>query len=179
MTRGGGGWTAVFAGRNGSPNVFQHFDSATYEAACTDAASRCLRRAPGSLAVNGSQLAVACGEAMVSFPMTDAVRDWLVSGTRAGWAPLEPSALTGGVASLPNALWTGADSKESFIFTRDQVPAATFASSYANHAGYDYCAAPSTRARWSASSIATRRSGSFPSHRGPAHRPSTRTTGTD
>src|SRR6516225_5990608 len=48
MNTDGGGWTAVFSGLNGSPNVFDHFDTG-YAGICTDPANRCLRRAPTSI----------------------------------------------------------------------------------------------------------------------------------
>ena len=70
MTSDGGGWTAVFAGRNGSTNVFDHFDTG-YAGTADDPGTRYLRRAPGTL--HDGEFAVSCASAMVKFPVTAAV----------------------------------------------------------------------------------------------------------
>src|SRR5205807_6916758 len=68
MTTDGGGWTAVFAGRNGSTNVFDHFDTG-YAGTADDPGTRYLRRAPGTL--HDGEFAVSCASAMVKLPVTD------------------------------------------------------------------------------------------------------------
>jgi len=140
MTSDGGGWTAVFAGRNGSPNVFDHFDIGSYTGTTTDPATRYLRRAPAAFG-GAPELAVSCGAAMVSFALTEPVRAWLISGTQGGWATLsQPRVLRGTVANVPNGLWTGSTGSASFIFARNQGGGGnTFAASYANGTGFDYC----------------------------------------
>jgi len=139
MTTDGGGWTAVHAGRNGSVNVFDHFDAGAYDGICTDAATRCVRRPAPRLASTSMELAVACGGAMVSFRLTPATRSWLESGTQAGWAPVTPTVLEGLVSEVPNWIWTGSGGSLSFIFSRNQGAAAnTFASTY-DSVSYDYC----------------------------------------
>ena len=138
MTTDGGGWTAAFAGRNGSVNVFGHFDAPGYVETCTDPATRCLRRAPASLAA-ASDLAVSCGGAMVKFPLTQPVRDWLSTGTQAGLQPLTPLVIAGTLPQPPNRLWTGGSGNlgRSFTFTNDV--GYTFASSYDASPLYDRC----------------------------------------
>ena len=139
MTTDGGGWTAVFAGRNGTVNVFDHFDAGAHQGICTDAATRCLRRAPSALGAAG-ELAVSCGGAAVRFPMTSAARDWLVNGTRSSWITLAPTVIAGSVASVPNKLWTGSASDESFIFAHDQGAwERAFAASYSGSTIRNYC----------------------------------------
>jgi hypothetical protein len=138
MTSDGGGWTAVFAGRNGSPNVFDHFDNGFYTGTTSDPGSRYLRRAPAALA--SGELAVSCGGAMVSFPLTNPALAWMISGTQSGWISLTPTVLSGSVANPPNTLWTGSASDTSFIFARDQNAfGSTFASSYSGNTSFDFC----------------------------------------
>jgi hypothetical protein len=142
MTIDGGGWTAVYSGRNGSTNVVDHFDSPSYQGSCPDPASRCLRRAPPMLADTSSELAVSCGNAMVAFATTQAAQHWLVTGTRSNWIGLTPRVLSGAFPNVPNALFTGSsDTNLSFIFARDNAPFAnTFASSFAGNDTFDSCA---------------------------------------
>jgi len=141
MTTDGGGWTAVFAGRNGSPNVFDHFDSTSYAGICTDPATRCLRRAPASLGTVASELAVSCGGAAVKFPLTAAASGWLTTGAQAGWVALTPTVVAGSVVNVPNTLYTGASaSNQSFIFARNSSTFEnTFASSRDSNDWSDYC----------------------------------------
>jgi hypothetical protein len=141
MTTGGGGWTAAFAGRNGTVNVFGHFDAAGYAETCTDPATRCLRRAPTSVGDSATEMAVSCGPAMVKFPLTEAARDWLVEGKQSVWIPLTPTVIAGSVTNVPNTLWTGESAtNQSFIFARSQSAFGnTFASTYENNPGFDYC----------------------------------------
>src|SRR5205085_11577526 len=56
MTTDGGGWTVAFAGRNGQTNVFDHFDSTSYQGICTDPATHCVRRAPSRSEEHTSEL---------------------------------------------------------------------------------------------------------------------------
>lgn len=131
-------WTAIFAGQNGSPNVFNHFDANPYTETTTDPATLYLRRAPAIPAA--AELAVSCGSAMVKFPLTEAARAWMTSGTQASWISLSPTVLTGSVANAPNSLWTGSGGSLSFIFAKDQgAGASAFASSYSANTAYDDC----------------------------------------
>src|SRR5262249_14961607 len=79
MNHDGGGWTAVFIGTNGSPNVFDHFDAGSYLGTFNDATGpRYLQRAPSALSNSASELAVSCGSAMVKFPITIQTLAWLL-----------------------------------------------------------------------------------------------------
>jgi hypothetical protein len=147
MSTDGGGWTAVFAGTNGSVNVFDHFDAGSYAGTCTDPATHCLRRAPSSLAA-ATELAVSCDAVMVKFSLTPefpapvaAIRNWLMAGTQGGWQGLTATRLAGSVSRMPNSLFTGDASRRSFIFARDGGAfGSTFASSSENTiTAYDYC----------------------------------------
>jgi hypothetical protein len=140
MTTDGGGWTAVFAGRNGSPNVFDHFDSATYAGACADPATRCLRRAPASLASSASELAVTCGGAFVALATTEKARKWVSDGTKSAWIPVTPRIVSGTVPRPPDRLFTGNGGELSFIFSQGTLGGINvFASSYDFSANYDGC----------------------------------------
>jgi hypothetical protein len=141
MTLDGGGWTAVFAGQNGSPNVFDHFDATSYQGICTDPSNHCLRRAAASVADSATQLAVTCGGAAVRFPMTTEVRSWLVSGLQSSWIPIVPTVIAGSVANPPNGLFTGfSETAQSFVFARDGGGGAnTFASSFNSLTSFDSC----------------------------------------
>ena len=131
MTTAGGGWTAVFAGRNGGDNAFDRFDEGSYHGICTDPATRCLRRAPATL-VSGS-LGVSCGGTFVAFGLTAAARSWLVSGTQAGWVGLTPTAVVGAVPSVPNGVFTGQSSNVSFTFATNATQGS---STYASQSGW-------------------------------------------
>ena len=142
MTTDGGGWTAVFAGRNGSPHVFDAFDAGYHVGVCTDPAARCLRRAP-ALDVGSTQLLASCGAAAVRFDLSAQLYNWLRSGTQASWAPLSNAVSVGSapVANVPNNLWTGSGTNRSFVISRGTSASAatTFASSYNQNASWDYC----------------------------------------
>ena len=141
MTSAGGGWTAIYAGRNGQANGFGFLDGSEYVATCTDPASHCLRRAPAVAGAAATELAVSCQAAMVRFPMTAPARDWMTSGIQSGWTALVPTVVTGPVSRIPNSLYTGAVATgDSFIIARDQAGFAnTFAASYPGNNGFDYC----------------------------------------
>ena len=142
MTTDGGGWTALFVGKNGSPNVFDHFDDGAYLGTfAAPTAQRFLQRAPATIADRAAEIAVSCGGAMVSFAMTRAVEEWLDRGTQRGWAPLTSRVLAGTVTTVPNTLYTGESASSlGFIFTTDRVAfSPTFASSYGTNDSFDYC----------------------------------------
>jgi RHS repeat-associated protein len=138
MTTDGGGWTAMFVGKNGSPNVFDHFDY-TYEGTFVDATRKYLQRKPVWAGTTGVELAVSCGAAMVKFPMTTSAEALFDSGAQAGWVPITPTVLTGTVSRPPNWLWTGSGGNQSFIFDDDQGTGGTFASSYNLNNAWDQC----------------------------------------
>jgi hypothetical protein len=147
MTTDGGGWTTVFAGRNGSANVFDHFDAVAYSEICTDPATHCLRHAPASLGDSASDVAVSCGGAAVRFATTIALDQWLVGGTNAGWVPLTGTPVAGTVANVPNWLWTGSGGTSSFVFANDESGGAdTFASSFDASSAFDFCNGSSDQA---------------------------------
>jgi hypothetical protein len=143
MSTDGGGWTAVFAGRNGSTNVFDHFDPGSYQGICTDPATRCLQHAPSTLPSGGTaELAVSCNGAMVAFGMTSAAHDFLVSGTESNWIGLLPTFHTGMIGPVPNTLYTGSGGDLGFRFSNNgNAGGNTFASSYNSTATniWDYC----------------------------------------
>ncbi len=138
MSHDGGGWTAIFSGRNGSPHVFDRFDAGIHTGICTDPQTRCLRRAPAGLATG--EFAVACGAAFVKFPLTATAAAYFGSGTQVGWTAIAPVVVAGSVINVPNTLFTGAGSTRGWIFARNQGAAAnTFAQSFDANASFDYC----------------------------------------
>jgi len=153
MLTDGGGWTVAFAGQNGSPNVFDHFDANAqslggYTNICTDPATRCLRRLSRSLDPTITEIAVSCGDALVKFSMPGtSVYDYLTSGTQAAWLSIgNPTSI--GVAAvspsaMPHFLWTGIPSAPGFLFYNDisqaGTPSLTFASSFGGSSSYDGC----------------------------------------
>ena len=146
MNTDNGGWTAVFSGLNGSPNVFDHFDTG-YAGICSDPANRCLRRAPTSIDPMLTEIAVSCGGAMVKFPINAAVYQWLTAGLQSGWVSLPATASSIGVTpvnpdAFPKMLWTGSGPNASFIFNSQNVVGGaqfTFAQSYNNSNVFDGC----------------------------------------
>jgi hypothetical protein len=147
MNTDGGGWTAVFSGLNGSPNVFDHFDTGAYSGTCTDPANRCLRRAPASIDPVNTEIAVACGGAMVKFLITDPVYQWITAGVQNGWVNLSSTASSIGVTpvtpdAFPRTLWTGSATNTSFIVNSQNVMSGaqfTFAGSYNFSSNFDGC----------------------------------------
>jgi hypothetical protein len=147
MNTDGGGWTAVFSGLNGSPNVFDHFDSASYIGSCPDPANRCLRHAPASIDPVNTEIAVSCGATMVKLSINGPLYDWLTQGVQNGWIALSSNASSvGAVAVNPNAfprmLWTGIGPNDSFIFNSQNAAAGaqfTFAQSYDFQNLFDGC----------------------------------------
>ena len=59
--------------------------------------------------VHGGCASVGC------FAMTDAVRDWMISGRQSVWALLSPRVVSGNVPNVPNWLYTGNNGDLSFI----------------------------------------------------------------
>jgi len=153
MVTDGGGWTVAFAGQNGSPNVFDHFDATdsvadAYRNICTDPATHCLRRLPRGLDPTTTEVAVSCGNAIVKFRMPGSyVYDWLTNGTQANWQPIAFVTSIGAIpvnpSAVPHYLWTGGGQFASFIFFNDlnqaRSPSLTFASSYSADTSFDGC----------------------------------------
>jgi hypothetical protein len=150
MVTDGGGWTTAFAGRNGSPNVFDHFDAydpGGYGNVCTDPATRCLRRAPRGLEPATAEVAVACGGAIIKFRMTGLVHQWLTIGAQNGWEsignPTSIGPIPVGQSAMPHFVWTGSASNMSLVFYNDLSqpwsPTYTFASSYGPPTLFDGC----------------------------------------
>jgi hypothetical protein len=139
MTTDGGGWTAVFAGKNGSSNVFDHFDEGSYAGTFTDVAgNKYLRRAPPSLSL-ATELAVSCGAAIIKVALTSGVRDWLTGGVQSDWQPIVSTTIDGSVPNPPNLLFTGlASGVKSFVVSRNLIPSQTFAAS-TDVSTYDFC----------------------------------------
>ncbi len=140
MTHDGGGWEAILSGVNGSPNTFDHFESAYYSGICTDPATRCLRHLPAQASVN-TEMALACGNAMVAFSMNTAVYNFFRQGSQAAWQGV--SAVrdigTSPVVYLPDSLWTGSSSNSSFILTQGQASARMLGGNYNYNASWNYC----------------------------------------
>ncbi len=139
MATDGGGWTAMFVGKNGSANVFDRFDHPGYVGLQTNPSGRYLQRKASWLSTAGVEAAVSCGAAMVKFPMTGAVENYFSAGIQAGWTPIDSTAIGGTVPNPPNWLWTGSGSNFGFIFAKDQSATLTFGSSYAADAAWDSC----------------------------------------
>ncbi|MEZ4314385.1 MAG: fibrinogen-like YCDxxxxGGGW domain-containing protein, partial [Polyangiaceae bacterium] len=139
MTADGGGWTAMFVGKNGAANAFDHFDAAYGAGHFRDATGRLLHHKPvwGSFA--GAELAVSCGSAMVKMPFTAAADAFFTNGTQASWVQIPGAvAISGTVPNLPNWLYTGSGSSVGFIFAKDQSTAQGFANNHTN-AAWDRC----------------------------------------
>jgi hypothetical protein len=147
MNADGGGWTAVFSGINGSPNVFDHFDVGAYNGTCSDPANRCLRRAPASIDPVATEIAVSCGGAMVKFLINDPVYQWIAFGVQNGWVNLSSTGSSIGVTAVnpnafPRTLWTGWGPNTSFIFNSQNILTGaqfTFAQSYNFQDVFDGC----------------------------------------
>jgi len=143
QTHDGGGWTALYSGKNGSGEVFDRYDAVAHHGVCTDPATRCLRRPPVALDPATTELAVSCGDAMVAFDLTANIASWLSDGTQHGWQSIANVRDIGdeAVVNPPIELWTGASgaSNMSWILGIDGSFGATFANSYNNGSTWDYC----------------------------------------
>jgi hypothetical protein len=147
MTLDGGGWTAFFVGKNGSPNVFGHFEKGDD---CVAPATRCIRRIP-TFVTTDFDFAATCGQAAVKFKLTVAAIAFLQTGIAANWQPLHDIVpLTQpNVLSSTGALFTGQSNwNQSFILTGasyEQLltgsvsPEKTFANSYDANNEWDAC----------------------------------------
>jgi fibrinogen beta/gamma subunit family protein len=152
MVTDGGGWTVAFAGQNGSPNVFDHFDAMDpsmggYANVCTDPATHCLRRVPRGLDPATAEVAVSCGGAIIKFRMPVRVHEWLSSGAQFAWEQIGNPTSIGPTpvaqSAMPHFVWTGTGTNESFVFYNDTAlawsPTFTFASSYSGSAAFNGC----------------------------------------
>jgi hypothetical protein len=147
MTLDGGGWTAFFVGKNGSTNVFGHFEGRDN---CVAPATECIRRIP-SFVTSDFDFAATCGQAAVKFKLTTAAIAFLQTGVQANWQPMHDVVpLTqSNIFVSTGALYTGAASwNQSFIVSSlsyDQlingqvILGQTFASSYEGNTSWDAC----------------------------------------
>ncbi|MBK8259177.1 MAG: DNRLRE domain-containing protein [Polyangiaceae bacterium] len=140
MTTDGGGWTAMFTGKNGAPNYFDRFDTTAYQGIYKNPNDKYLQRKIKYGATTGVELGVSCGAAMVKFPMNAAAEKFFSAGTQSSWVQLPGgTTVTGTVTQMPNYLFTGnALNVSGFIFAKDQNPNLTFASSQSN-TQYNFC----------------------------------------
>jgi len=139
MTLDGGGWTTFFAGINGSPNVFDHFEDTSAD--CTDPVAKCMRRLP-TLVPPIAEIAATCGISGLKFKLGDGARAYLESGTTGKWQPLtDASAIAGGAnPTFAAYLWTGDGlTNKGWIISSNITSAQTFASSYDTNASWDFC----------------------------------------
>lgn len=146
MTHDGGGWEAIYSGLNGSPNTFDYFDSTYHQGICTDPAARCLRHLPAEATIN-SEMAMACGSAMVAFSLNSGTYNFFSQGTQAAWQSLSSvrDIGTSAVTYLPDGLWTGSSTNRSFIIAQANSPTRMLGGSYNTNRGWNYCnAVPDT-----------------------------------
>ena len=79
------------------------------------------------------------GPVAVSFEGNNAVYNYFAKGTQAGWQTLSNTkAMAGSVRHLPTQIWTGSGGNRGFIIGTGQ-PHMTFANSYFENTGWDYC----------------------------------------
>src|SRR5262249_15464633 len=139
-TTDGGGWTAFFAGINGSPNCFNHFEDSAVD--CNDAANRCMRRLPASVTIN-SQFLATCGNASLRMNLTQPTFTYFQTGVQGGWWIANANAAAvGGNANPAFAAntWTGQGANKGWIISAgDAQQPRTFASSYNINAQWDWC----------------------------------------
>jgi YD repeat-containing protein len=139
MTADGGGWTALYVGQNGSPNVFDRFDTGYHGGQLGDATRRLMRRLPARASFAGTEVAVSCGAAMVKMPLTGALEAHLSAGQQSRWLPVQATVVSGTVANVPNLFWTGNGGDAGFILTRNtNTYGGTFASAHGS-SSYNYC----------------------------------------
>jgi hypothetical protein len=141
MTLDGGGWTRFFAGKNGSTNVFNHFETVAVD--CTDPQMHCLRRLPANLDP-ASQFAATCGGAAVKFQLSAAAFSYFQNGVQAGWQLTSNiSQIIAGNTSYSGAVWTGATNNPGWIVSSategNPSTMSTFSDSYNPNTSWDYC----------------------------------------
>ncbi|MBK8257047.1 MAG: DNRLRE domain-containing protein [Polyangiaceae bacterium] len=140
MALDGGGWTAMFVGKNGQANVFDRFDGGYHTGAYTSASDKYLQRKPSFSNTAGSELLVSCGAAAVKLPATTAAEAFFARGQQQSWISLPGgTVLSGTVANIPNWLWTGSGTNYGFIFAKDQNSSWTFGASYSPNTSWDGC----------------------------------------
>jgi hypothetical protein len=138
MTTDGGGWTGFFAGENGSPNSFAHFEQTAAD--CTDPTSRCLRRIPSS--ESHPEIMAGCGSARVGIFGSQPVLDYFINGMANNWQPNDHARpiAGGGNASFATWTWTGDGgfTGAGFILS-DQNNPDTFGANYQGDNNWNYC----------------------------------------
>ena len=82
MTTDGGGWTSLFSGTNGGVNSFACFDNVA--SVCPDPANKCLNMLPAATPA-AVEMLVTCGDAKVTFSLSQPIHDYLAYGTPGGW----------------------------------------------------------------------------------------------
>jgi hypothetical protein len=136
MSVDGGGWTSYYAGLNGSPNVFAHFESNA--TVCPSAASQCLRMAPADLTPTDG-FAGACGVKVVKFLMPQAGVSYIQNGTQAGAVNLSNAVVVRGTTTnLPTQFWTGSGADTGWRLQYD-YNAHDFASGYSANPAWNQC----------------------------------------
>ncbi len=144
MTADGGGWTGMYAGKNGGANIFDAFDTGYHAGTSLDPAGRYLRRKPVWASITGVEIGVSCGAAMVKIPATAAMDAYFSRGQQGpSWLTLTgATVISGTVPYPPDRLWSGNGADRGFIFTHSSSTGTrTFASGYPNtgSATYNQC----------------------------------------
>ena len=140
MTTDGGGWTEFYGALNGSPNVFDHFESTAAD--CTDPQNHCVRRIPAGLPIS-TYFQASCGSAAVKFQAPTAVFSLFASGAQSSWQTLSNVVSLAGAAVVADVkyLFTGGVNNLSWIISssNNSSTAATFASGYNQNTTWNYC----------------------------------------
>jgi hypothetical protein len=108
MTTDGGGWTAFYAARNGSVNVFDHFEDTAAD--CPDPRDQCVRRVPQALSAETAAFQVSCGVDAIAFRLNELTLRLFQNGSGThDWQPLQSQTAVRGTPSLELAqqIWTG------------------------------------------------------------------------
>ncbi|MEZ4299830.1 MAG: fibrinogen-like YCDxxxxGGGW domain-containing protein, partial [Polyangiaceae bacterium] len=139
MTQDGGGWTAIFAGKNGAANAFDRFDANFYTGTYRSPTDKALHYKPAFADPSAAELMVSCGAASVKFPFNADAEAYFTRGLQAGWKALPGgSVVSGTVPNLPNNLYTGSGTSYGFIFALGTSTSTGFASTH-SATSWDRC----------------------------------------
>jgi len=141
MEDGGGGWTLLYAGRNGNPRV--RFDQLAGDltADCVHPQFDCARRLATDRSETNTEFASACGDAMVAFTLSQTsvklLRDGVMTpNTSGGYQPIgNLVVLYGSLPSTPDTFYSGTSNPGWILLSVGS--GSVFSSGYAG--GYDGC----------------------------------------
>eukprot|EP01116_Phalansterium_solitarium_P005001 TRINITY_DN1625_c0_g1_i5.p1 TRINITY_DN1625_c0_g1~~TRINITY_DN1625_c0_g1_i5.p1 ORF type:complete len:2391 (+),score=774.34 TRINITY_DN1625_c0_g1_i5:133-7305(+) len=137
MDTDGGGWTAFYAGMQGSSGYFNQFINTPWD--CVNPSTQCLRRFPANIGLNYTLMAT-CGSKAIKFTMTSAIYNLFSQGTVSNWVAF-PTAqpVTPGVMPFTGFQIYGGPTYDWIISDKGSSGTSTFSATYSGSTSYNWC----------------------------------------